>query len=139
MPFELVEHTADVGLCVTAPTLEQLFVEAGRAVASLIIENPESIVLDRQLTIELDAEDVEGLFVDWLRELIYRFEAEHLLLRDFAVTVSESRRHLRADCRGELADWSRHLPGTELKAVTYHQLRVAQTAAGWQADVIFDI
>lgn len=139
MVFEVVEHTADVGLRVTAESLEQLFAEAGRAVASLIIENPESIGLGRSVTIELEAEDVEGLFVDWLRELIYRFETEHLLLRDFSIHISDGNRRLRAECRGELADWSRHLPGNELKAVTYHQLRVAHTATGWQAEVIVDI
>ena len=139
MPFELFEHTADVGLRVAADDLDGLFVEAGRAVASLIVENPDAIECRQSATITLSAEDIEGLFVDWLRELIYRFETEHLLLGEFRVHVDASRRELRAECRGEPADWNRHLPDNELKAVTYHHLRVAQTSSGWQAEVIFDI
>ena len=139
MPFEMTEHTADVGLQVTAASLEQLFGDAARAVASLIIENPAAIELRQQVTIELEAENLEGLFVDWLRELIYRFETAHVLLREFSIHISRGNRRLRAECRGEPADWSRHLPDHEVKAVTYHQLRVAQTAAGWEADVIFDL
>ena len=64
MAFEVFEHTADVGVHVTAPTLEQLFAEAGRAVAALIIENPELIEPRQVVRIELEAESLEGLFVD---------------------------------------------------------------------------
>jgi SHS2 domain-containing protein len=139
MPFEVFEHTADVGVHVRAPRLEELFAEAARAVTSLIVENPDSIVERERWTIRLEAEDVEGLFVDWLRELIYRFETEHLLLRRCSVRLHDGNRRLEAECRGEHADWTRHLPAYELKAATYHQLRVAETPAGWEADVIFDV
>jgi SHS2 domain-containing protein len=139
MAIEVFDHTADIGVRVTAASLEQLFAEAGRAIASLVIENPGAVELRQAVTIELEAEDLEGLFVDWLSELIYRFEAEHLLLREFSVHVGDSSRRLRAECRGEPVDWSRHRPAHELKAATYHQLRVAQTTTGWEANVILDI
>jgi SHS2 domain-containing protein len=139
MALEVFEHTADVGVHVTAPTLEQLFAEAGRAVAALIIENPELIEPRQIVTIELEAESLEGLLVDWLNELIYRFETEHLLFRDFSIVLNEDPRRLQAECRGEPVDWSRHEPRYELKAVTYHQLRVVKTPTGWEADVIVDI
>ena len=137
--FEVFEHTADVGLRVHAESLERLFVEAARGVYALIVENPEAIEPRQQVVIELQSENGEGLFVDWLRELIYRFETEHLLLADMRVQLSADHRSLQADCRGEPADWSRHLPDNELKAVTYHGLRVEQSADGWMAEVILDI
>ena len=140
MTFEVFEHTADIGLHVTAATLAQLFADAGRGVASLIIENPDTIELRQTVTIELEAEHVEGLFVDWLRELIYRFETDHLLCQEFSIELNDGNRRLRAECRGEPVDWTRHEPDNELKAVTYHQLRVVRTeSGGWEADVIFDI
>lgn len=137
--FEVFEHTADVGLRVRADSAEQLFIEAARGLFSLVVENPEAIRPLRSISIELQAEDLEGLFVDWLRELIFRFETEHLLLSEFRIELSNDRRRLRADCRGETADWTRHLPDNELKAVTYHGLRVEQTPCGWEAEVIIDI
>jgi SHS2 domain-containing protein len=139
MAIEVFDHTADIGVRVTAASAEQLFAEAGYAIASLVIENPEAIELRQVVTIGLQAEDLQGLFVDWLSELIYRFEAERLLLREFSIHLSDGHRRLHADCRGELVDWSRHHPDHEVKAATYHQLRVAQTPAGWEAAVIFDI
>ena len=137
--FEVFEHTADVGMRVEAESLEQLFVEAARGAFALIVENPAAIEPRATVTIELEAESVEWLFVDWLRELIYRFETEHWLLCDFNLQILDSNCRLRTHCRGEPADWSRHLPDNELKAVTYHGLRVEQTANGWEAEVIFDI
>jgi SHS2 domain-containing protein len=137
--FELLEHTADVGLRVTAPSLEQLFADAGGAVGSLIIENPEAIETRQRVQITLEAENVEDLFIDWLRELIFTFETRRLLFREFSIEISDANRRLLAECRGEPADWSRHLPDNELKAATYHRLRVEQTPTGWEAEVIFDI
>jgi SHS2 domain-containing protein len=137
--FELFEHTADVGLRVEAGSLEELFVAAARGVYSLIVENPDAIERRHDVTIELAAEDIEGLFVDWLRELIYRFETEHLLLCQFHVQILQDNRRVFAKCGGEPADWNRHMPGNELKAVTYHGLRVQATTAGWEAEVILDI
>ena len=134
----------------TAPSVEQLFAEAGAAIASLLIDNPEAIEPRQTVTIDVEADDLEGLFVDWLRELIYRFETEHLLFRECSISFADDHRatfarqasaprRLRATCRGEPVDWTRHEPGSELKAVTYHQLRVARTATGWEASVIVDI
>jgi SHS2 domain-containing protein len=137
--FEVFEHTADVGLRVQAASLAELFVEAARGAFALVIENPDAIEPRQAIAIDLAAEDLEGLFVDWLRELIYRFETEHLLLCEFHLQLADENRRLHAECRGEPADWSRHLPDNELKAVTYHGLRVEQTARGWEAEVIFDI
>jgi SHS2 domain-containing protein len=102
------------------------------------VENPESIRPAQSVEIELEAEDREGLFVDWLRELIYRFETDHLLFSEFDVRLTNGNR-LCATCRGEVADWSRHMPDNELKAVTYHGLRISEVKDGWEAEVIFDI
>ena len=90
---------------VTAATLAQLFADAGRGVASLIIENPDTIELRQTVTIDLEAEHVEGLFVDWLRELIYRFETDDLLCREFSIQLNDANRRLRAECRGERVVW----------------------------------
>lgn len=139
MAFELFDHTADVGLLVTAPTVEQLFEEAGRALTSLIVEDPGAIEPRETTAIELEAGSVDELFVEWLRELIFRFEVEHLLFGEFSVRIADGHRRLQAECRGERADWTRHQPDTEVKGVTYHQLEVSRTEAGWRARVILDV
>jgi SHS2 domain-containing protein len=81
--------------------------------------------------------DPELLLFDWLTELLYVFESRKLLLAEFEVSVDS--RGLSATCRGEPVDPARHELDHEVKAITYHGLRIEQTAEGWLAEVIVDI
>jgi SHS2 domain-containing protein len=135
--YEFFEHTADLGLRVTAPTLDALFAEAARALLAAIVEDPDTVApaLSREVTIS--GTDREYLLFDWLKELLYLFDAEHLLLSRFEVRVSET--GLTATVSGEPLDRDRHELGHEVKAITYHGLKVERTADGWLAEVIVDI
>jgi SHS2 domain-containing protein len=92
---------------------------------------------------ELDvrASDVETLLVDWLSELIYRFDVDRWLTRtaDVSITPRGEQLSLHATVRGEPFDPVRHRIKILIKAATYHGLSVRQTLEGWTATVIFDI
>ncbi len=138
-PFETFDHTADIGLRITARTLDELFAEAARALFSVLLENPDATERREMVELQLHADDLAYLLVDWLRELLYIFETRHLALWDFQVKVNERRHVVDALCAGEPLDWSKHRPGTEVKAITYHGLRVERQGDGWVAEVILDI
>ncbi len=138
-PFETFDHTADVGLRVRAETLDELFAEAARGLFSVLLENPEAVERHEMVELQLHAEDLAYLLADWLRELLYIFDTQHLVFSEFQVKVNERRYTLSALCSGEPLDWSRHRPGTEVKAVTYHGLRVEKHGEEWLAEVILDI
>jgi SHS2 domain-containing protein len=135
--FEIFEHTADLGLRVRAPDREGLFADAARALFSVLVANPQDIrsVEQRIYQIEGDADDY--LLFDWLNELLYTFESEHLLLTEFAIDFDSG--GLRATCGGEPIDRSRHDLQNEVKAITYHGLQVRQDDEGWLAELIVDI
>ena len=135
--FEVFEHTADVGLRIRAADLNQLFAEAGRALFSLIVEDLDAVRPVTEMTFHLAGQDLEYLLFDWLNELLYCFETQHLVLREFAVEVTGT--GLTAVARGERFDPSRHQPDHEVKAITYHGLRVKHESQGWLAEVIVDI
>lgn len=135
--YEHFEHTADLGLLVRAADLNELFADAGRGLFAMIIDNPDSIQTIETVQFEIQGADRSYLLFDWLNELLYTFESRHLLLSDFQVTATDS--GLTATASGELLDPSRHQLGHEVKAITYHQLRAAQTTDGWEAEVIVDI
>jgi SHS2 domain-containing protein len=135
--YELFEHTADLGLRVRAPDLDTLFAEAGKCLFSAIVEDPSAVRSEVEQTLELPGTDREYLLFDWLRELLYRFDADHMVYRDFAVTVRPD--GLTAAVRGEPLDPARHVLSHEVKAITYHELKAEQTPNGWLAEVIVDI
>ena len=135
--FELFEHTADLGLRVRAGTLEELLSEAARGLLAMLIANPAAVRCIQVKTFELGPEEPEFLLFDWLNELLYAFETEKLLLVEFDLRLEGG--ELRATCRGEPMDAARHQMEHEVKAITYHGLRVEQTAEGWEAELIMDI
>jgi len=135
--FAPIDHTADVGYRLWAPTLAELFAVAGRALFDAITE-PDSIQLQRERQIEVQADDVEALLVAWLAELNFYCITELELYGEFLIEEI-SPTSVRAVVRGEKIDLARHVIHTEIKAVTYHELFVRQAENGWEAQVIFDV
>jgi SHS2 domain-containing protein len=135
--FETFDHTADLGLRIRAADLNTLFAEAGRALFATLVEDLDTVAPVQRLDLTIAGSDREYLLFDWLKELLYRFEVEHLLLSRFAVTVGAD--GLDGSAWGEPLDRQRHELAHEVKAITYHGLRVEQTPDGWLAEVIVDI
>lgn len=135
--FEYFDHTADLGLRIRSANLNGLFAEAARALFSAIVESLDSVRIEQVFEFAIEGSDREYLLFDWLRELLYRFDADQLLFTKFEVEVGES--GLKAKAWGEPVDPVRHALSHEVKAITYHALRVQHEADGWIAEVIVDI
>ncbi|RIK66843.1 protein archease [candidate division KSB1 bacterium] len=135
--FEPIDHTADVGYRLYAPTLDELFVVAARALFDAITDL-EHIHPQFTRNVTAEAGDVEALLVAWLSELnFYCINGLEIFSR--FVIKSFSPAQISATVHGEKIDLSRHDIKTEIKAVTYHGLYVRQVAGGWEAQVIFDV
>src|SRR5262249_18207613 len=135
--YETFDHTADLGLRMRAPDLDTLFAEAGRALFAIIVENLEEVEAKQQVHVELAGDEREFLLFDWLKELLYQFDSQHLLFSRFEVHVGAA--GLTANVWGETLDRNRHRLLHEVKAITYHGLTVEHTNQGWLAEVIVDI
>jgi SHS2 domain-containing protein len=135
--YETFEHTADLGLRVKAADLPTLFAEAGRGLTSIIVANLEEVRPVRAVNIALPSAPLDELLFDWLAEILYAFESERLLLTEFKASIDNT--GLKAVARGEPVDESRHRLEHEIKAITYHGLKVEQTPDGFLAEVIVDI
>jgi SHS2 domain-containing protein len=134
--FEILEHTADVGIIAYGADLEQAFANAARGLFSLITELDDVGEVTHQ-DIVVNSGDIESLLVAWLNELVYRFDTEGILFRRFEISQLDET-HLKARGYGEKADISRHKLKTGVKAATYHMLRVDRND-GYRVQVIFDI
>jgi SHS2 domain-containing protein len=135
--FELFEHTADLGLRARAPDLDTLFADAAAALFAAIVDDPNAIEPRQRHDIRLEGAERDYLLFDWLKELLYRFDSGHWLFRRFEVRVEAA--GLTAAAWGEPFDPARHALAHEVKAITYHGLRVEPADGGWLAEVIVDI
>jgi SHS2 domain-containing protein len=135
--YEYFEHTADLGIRVRAPAVDTLFADAATALFAAVVDGLDGVRLTQAVEIAIDGTELDYLFFDWLRELLFRFDAEHLVLARFEAKVNET--GLKATAWGEPLDPARHVLSHEVKAITYHGLRVEREGDGWIAEVIVDI
>jgi SHS2 domain-containing protein len=134
---ETFEHTADLGLRIRATDLNTLFAEAAQALFSAIVEDLATVRPELAVEVRLHEDDRELLLFDWLKELLYHFDAEHLLFGKFEVKIDGD--SLTATAWGEPLDRARHTLEHEVKAITYHGLSVEKVEGAWEAEVIVDI
>lgn len=135
--FEVFDHTADLGLRVRADCLNTLFADAARGLFSVMVGDLDQVRLVVERTVHQSGQAWEYMLFDWLAELLYLFDTEKLVLARFDVRVDNG--GLSATCWGEPLDLQRHALEHEVKAVTYHGLRVESQDGQWLAEVIVDI
>jgi SHS2 domain-containing protein len=135
-----VDHTADVAARVHGASLDDLFAAAAAALTAAMTE-PEAVVPRRVSTVSLEAADLELLLVDWVGELLYRFETESLLIAVARprVTDQDDRWRVDAEISGEPRDPQRHPIKVLVKAVTFHGLRIVHGPNGYETLLVFDI
>jgi SHS2 domain-containing protein len=143
-----LEHTADLGVELDAPTLEALYAEAAIALTDTLTP-VAGVRREVEREVRVEAADAELLLVDYLNELLFRFETEGLLVARAQVEIdgdldgeassTTPRLRLRATVSGEGYDESRHPLRSLVKAVTYHGLRVWRDGDRFRARVLFDL
>jgi SHS2 domain-containing protein len=134
--YELVDHTADIGVRAWGPTAEEVFEQAALATFSLVCD-PLHVDELEGVDVELEAEAQDLLLAAWLNELLYIFEARKLVLSQFDI-LELGERSLRARVYGEpLA--RRHVLCGGVKAATLHELSLKRRDDGWEGFVLLDV
>jgi SHS2 domain-containing protein len=133
--YELVEHTADIGVKAYGKTVAEAFEHAAQGMFDIITDE-STIDSIGEYDILLEAPDHEQLLVDWLSKLLFLNDAEDLVFGKFVVTITGN--HLSAKVFGEKYDKKKHRMGMEIKAVTYHMLQVHENDPVF-VQVLFDI
>lgn len=136
MPYELLDHTADLMVGVWARKLPELFVEAARAMFHLLSEAP--VRPEKCVNMRVQAEGRDALLVSWLTELLVLHETRLWLFARFDIeTLDQS--SLTAKAWGERLDPKRHRIEREIKAVTYHSLAIVERDGRFRTKIVFDV
>jgi SHS2 domain-containing protein len=141
IPFEQVEHTADLAYLVRGRSPEELLENAALGLASFLVE-PATVRALEEESIELEGSDAEECLVTWLQEILYRLEMRHRLYGRFRVHRAGPPR-VSARVWGEAFDPERHHLLADIKAATYHALKIVreETPSGalYQVRIVLDI
>jgi SHS2 domain-containing protein len=135
--FEVIDHTADVGIIAYGRNLREAFSNAAYGMFSQIADL-EAVKEKVKRDIAIQSSDQEALLVDWLNELLYVFDVEHIIFSKFDITEL-SQKNLKAKTYGEKIDTERHQLKTSVKAATYHMLKIEKKKNGAKVQFILDI
>ncbi len=132
--FEVVEHTADWSLRVRGADLTALMTSAAYGMGTLLVSNLEDIATNEARHVVVDGFDRESVLVEWLSELAYLAERDGLVFREFEV-------HEMSPELASITARGGHAPqlNKHIKAVTYHNLEVRETAGGLEVEIVFDV
>ena len=138
--FKYLDHTADLEFISYGKTLNEVFANSAEAFFTAVLAL-NSVEIRKSKKIKLSARDLETLMHDWLNELLFLFEVEFLVFREFKVEIEKLNENyeLYAECSGEELDLKRHTIDAEIKAVTYHNLSVEERNGLWEARVLCDV
>ncbi|MFH2036534.1 MAG: archease [Candidatus Zixiibacteriota bacterium] len=141
MPFKITDKycPGDVGLTVSANSLENLFIDSGLGLMN-IMTDLEIVRKTKQININVKEDSLEDLYYAFLSELIYIKDADNFLFSGIELKIDcPEEFHLNATIFGENIERDRHTLKTDIKAVTYYRFRIEEVEDRWESEVIFDL
>ncbi|HKL48336.1 MAG TPA: archease [Desulfuromonadales bacterium] len=135
--FQILEHTADIGIQAQADTLSGLFVATACGLRDVLSES-EPATPDQTIAVDIEGADHEELLVNWLNEILYLLESRHLFPVDFLIDSLDSD-HLKGRVHGFTLDPGEARLDREVKSATYHQLKVEKEGGTWSARIYLDL
>ena len=135
--YQIIDHTADLGILVKGANIKDLFVNAADAMMDLMVKADVSDKGAKRKVL-VEGEDFPDLMVRWLSEILYLFDGEHIVVSAIEIS-SISPMQLESTLRVVPFKRGHHEILREIKAVTYHQISVQRVHDGWEARIIFDI
>jgi len=142
MPYEFLDHEADIGICAWDKTLEAAFAQGGKALFS-IMTDLRKINKKVEVTVEVEAHDIATLFVEWLNKLLTEADLKKMAFRDFKITSIEPFGYdaykLKGKAFGEKLDPEKHTLKVEPKAATYFGLKYEFKAGNHYLQCVVDV
>jgi len=140
-PFEIIDHTADVGIKAHGSTLTELFENAARGMFAVIAGEKykaQGSKIEKKIEINENKDNLEEILVSWLSELLYIFNREKIYLDNFRI-LSLNNNGIKAETSGVNIDLYQSDLYTEIKAVTFHNLKIEEDVEGFSCTIIFDV
>jgi SHS2 domain-containing protein len=137
--FKFLDHTADVGIEVNGKTVKEILLEAAKGMENILTDFSKIDRCDKK-EFEIESDNLDELFFEFLSKLLYYYGAESLVFGEFEIKLKRGKRcRLNVRAYGERYCPGKHRYGEEIKGVSYHDLEVKKVKGGWKASVLFDI
>ncbi len=139
--YETFEHGADIGIRGIGKTLEEAFVNAAKALFTIMVYNLEQVQPQERKEVLADGDGLEELFLDWLNVLLSEAGMGNIIFSEFGCRIKSDKEGFKLFgwAAGERVDDKRHELGQEVKGATYTMLKVEKTNDLWLAQCVVDV
>lgn len=135
--FEIVDHTADIGIKAYGDTLKELFENVAFGMFN-IIADLEGIKSSTEIDVKVEAIDKEELLISWLEELLYNFYTKNIIFSEFNITEL-TEKTLTAKVKGRFIGENKNRLKAEIKAATRHELHIDKKGNRYETQIVFDV
>lgn len=126
--FRFHEHTADITIEAWGPDLPTAFEQGAEATLEIMVDT-SSVSSEEPTDVAVEGIDLQELLVQWIGEIITMVDIESKFYSTFEIgeiTQRDERYLLEATIWGEGIDHNKHETRTEVKAMTYADLRIEE-------------
>jgi SHS2 domain-containing protein len=130
--FIEIAHSADLALEVWASSMPGLFTQSARGLYHLIqLSSARGRVAIRE--INLEEIDLDNLLVSFLNELLADIQQKESMYDQMDLVIDHF------SLKGKLIGKKIGGFNREIKAATYHELKIVKKGSGYKTKIIFDI
>ena len=143
--YDYLEHSTDALVQACGSDLKSLFENCAKGLVNIMfdinkVESLESCI------ITADGDDLESLLYDWLEKVLLKILIEQIVVSKFSIEISENylsvvkrKYFLKAIVGGEKVDYDKHGYKIEIKAITYHELKIRRIESSYVATFLADL
>lgn len=135
--YEIIDHTADIGIKAYGKDMKELFRNAAYGMFN-IVADLDGLKPSTSLKIKQTAPNYEELLINWLDELIYNFYTKQIIFSEFDIKELDDK-HITAEIRGKHIGDKKSRLKAEIKAATFHELEIKKSGDGYEVQIIFDV
>jgi len=135
--YEIIDHTADIAIKAYGSSLEELFTNAAYGMCD-IIADLDGLKPTTSIKVDLTADNAEELLIAWLDEILYRFYTKKIIFCDFNITELTEKK-ISAEVLGRPIGNKKSRLNTEIKAATYHDLKIEKENGSYKVQIVFDV
>ncbi|MFC1546489.1 archease [bacterium] len=137
--YEKIEHTSDIGLRIFGSTLDELFVHAVHGVYDLAQIKGKESCIEQQEHISIHGHDIEALLINLLNEIIFKLYTKKVTYKNIYISIQGKDKDKVLNFKAETELFKSIDCETEIKAATYHNIKVKKQGNIFTAEVIFDV
>jgi len=135
--YNQIQHTADLAAEIYGRNLPELFENAAFAMFDMMADL-DGLKAEESVRIKAEGPDQEGLLISWLNELLYTAYIKRIIFTEFRI-LSLEENNLTAEAKGQKFKEGTNLIKSEIKAATYHDVKIEKTGSGYEVTIVFDV